>query len=312
MKISATTRAFRCTIPTLALALAASGCSARSQIPVERSAAVARGHLLIVGGGPIPRDVTETFVRLARRNGPPRIGVMPMASAVASTGPEKVEELNRLGAEAFVLDVRRPVADADSVVRIVDGTDAIWFSGGVQDRIMTAIGSSKTADAIRRAYERGAVIAGTSAGAAVMSGLMITGDERRPGGTRGDTSQVYITIDRDNVITSPGLGLLSTAIVDQHFVRRKRNNRLVSLALEHPTLIAVGIDESTAILVKPDGMWEVLGESVAVIFDARKSRVTPQSERLGASGVAMHVLTPGSLFDPVAGRVLRLGSRTPP
>jgi cyanophycinase len=276
---------------------------------MERIAGVTRGHLLIVGGGPIPRDVTETFVRLARRNGPPRIGVMPMASAVASTGPEKVEELNRLGAEAFVLDVRRPVADADSVVRIVDRTDAIWFSGGVQDRIMTTIGNSKTADAIRRAYERGAVIAGTSAGAAVMSGLMITGDERRPGGTRPDTSQAYITIDRDNVITSPGLGLLSSAIVDQHFVRRKRNNRLVSLALENPTLIAVGIDESTAILVKPDGTWEVLGESVAVIFDARKGRVTPGSQALGAADIQMHVLPAGSVFDPGRGVVTRLGLR---
>ena len=304
-----TTRVFRCTIASLVLALAASGCSARSAVPTERTAGAGRGHLLIVGGGPIPRDVTETFVRLARRNGSPRIGVMPMASAVASTGPEKVQELNRLGAEAFVLDVRRPVADADSVVRIVDRTDAIWFSGGVQDRIMTAIGNSKTADAIRRAYERGAVIAGTSAGAAVMSGLMITGDERRPGGTRPDTSQAYITIDRDNVITSPGLGLLSSAIVDQHFVRRKRNNRLVSLALENPTLIAVGIDESTAILVKPDGTWEVLGESVAVIFDARKGRVAPGSQALGAADIQMHVLPSGSVFDPRRGVVTRLGLR---
>src|SRR5688500_15490895 len=107
MKICNAVPAFRRTVPSLMLALAASGCAARSPVPADRNIGGTRGHLLIVGGGPIPRDVTETFVRLARRDGTPRIGVMPMASSVASTGPEKVEELRRFGAHAFVLDVRR-------------------------------------------------------------------------------------------------------------------------------------------------------------------------------------------------------------
>jgi cyanophycinase len=92
--------------------------------------------------------------------------------------------------------------------------------------------------------------------------------------------------------------------VDQHFLRRKRHNRLVSLVLEHPTLLGVGIDEGTAVVVRPDGRWEVVGQSAAVVYDARAARVTPPAARvLGAADVRMHVLGPGSVFDPRTGRV---------
>ena len=94
--------------------------------------------------------------------------------------------------------------------------------------------------AILARYRDGAVVGGTSAGAAVMSTPMITGDERLPGGDRPpakDSSDAFMTIARDNVVTVEGFGLLPGAIVDQHFVRRRRNNRLLSLVLENPTLV---------------------------------------------------------------------------
>jgi cyanophycinase len=90
--------------------------------------------------------------------------------------------------------------------------------------------------------------------------------------------------------------------VDQHFVRRRRNNRLLSVILEHPERVGVGIDESTALEVSPDGTWHVLGASVAVVFDARKARITPPSSKvLGAEGVRLSVLPAGSRFDPRTG-----------
>jgi cyanophycinase len=157
--------------------------------------------------------------------------------------------------------------------------------------------------AIHARYRAGAVVGGTSAGAAVMSGQMITGDERRPGGSRpasgGDAA--WMTIDRENVVVAPGLGLLPTAIVDQHFLRRRRHNRLVSLVLERPERLGVGIDESTAIEVGPDGRWTVRGASTAVVYDARGAQVTG-SGPLGAAGVRMHLLPAGAVFDPATGR----------
>jgi len=299
----------------LLLATAGVGC-ARSHVesgrpPGIRGAAVLpRGHLLMVGGGPAPREIAQLFVNLAGGAGRARVAVLPMASSVATTGPEKVSELQGLGADAFVVQFERSAADDDSIVRKIESATGIWLSGGDQNRLMAAIGGSRSALAIRNRYAAGAVIGGTSAGAAVMSDVMITGDESRPGGVRPltDSTQSYVTIDRNNVVTAPGLGLLKGAIVDQHFVRRRRNNRLVSLSLEHPALFGVGIDESTAIHVRPDGSWLVAGASVVVIFDARTSTITAPGTTLGASGIMMQVLPAGSTFDPGTGRVTRLGS----
>ncbi len=286
------------------------GCSAAIGGASPASNPPPRGHLVVVGGGPIPAEVTRRFVDLAGGAGKARIAVLPMASALATTGPAKVAELRGLGADAFVLDVGPQDADADSIVAKLDGVTGVWFPGGDQNRIMTAIGGSRTARAIIDRYASGAVVGGTSAGAAVMSSMMITGDEKRVGGTRppSDSAQAFITIDRDNIVTTPGLGMIDVAIVDQHFVRRRRLNRLISLVLEHPRMLGAGIDESTAIVVRPDRTWEIIGASVVMIFDARNARITPGTTVLGAAGTAMHILPAGSLFDPRTGRVVRLGS----
>ena len=101
--------------------------------------------------------------------------------------------------------------------------------------------------------------------------------------------------------------MLPGAIVDQHHVRRRRNNRLLSVVLEHPELVGIGIDESTALEVGPDGPWRVLGESVAVVYDARQAKITPPSAApLGATGVRIAVLPAGSTYE------LRTGVATLP
>jgi cyanophycinase len=137
----------------------------------------------------------------------------------------------------------------------------------------------------------------------VMSAQMITGDERHPGGDRPprDSSDAWMTIARENVAVDRGFALVGNAIVDQHFLRRKRHNRLISLVLEHPVRLGVGIDESTALVVEPDGRWRVTGASAAVVYDARRSTTTPGTGTLGATGILMHVLPAGSRFDPVTG-----------
>lgn len=298
---------------TMALVVATYGCAhggvgASGAAPQPQDAT--RGDLFIVGGGPIPKQITQRFVELSGGTRA-RIAVLPMASAVATTGPDKVAELRSLGANAFVLNVTRANADADSIIRSLETATGIWFPGGNQNRITAALSGSRAERVIRERYFAGATVGGTSAGAAVLSQLMITGDERKPGGSRppADSSQAYLTIDRDNIVTVPGLMLVQGAVIDQHFVRRRRHNRLISLVLENPSIIAAGVDESTAIHVRPDGSWLVMGESVVVIFDARRSRVTRRESSLGASGVVMHVLPAGSVYDPNPGSVLSLGGQ---
>ena len=141
-----------------------------------------------------------------------------------------------------------------------------------------------------------------SAGAVVMATPMITGDERAPGWARRDTTQSFITIARKDVVTSSGLSLVPGAIVDQHFLRRRRHNRLISLVLEHPSLLGIGIDESTALVIEPGRRWSIIGESAAIVYDARRARITATGAAIrGASDVRMHVLPSGSTFDPATG-----------
>jgi cyanophycinase len=266
------------------------------------------GHLLLVGGGPIPDSIRRRFVELAGGAGNARIVVFPMASEDPEAGVGAIQEFEALGARAERIVLDRAAASTDAAAHRLVGVTGIWFGGGDQSRQTAALQGTPVEAAIHQRYREGAVVGGTSAGAAVASTPMITGDEKRPGGSRppkdpSDSSSAFLTIARDNIVTKDGFDLLPGAIVDQHFVRRRRHNRLISLVLEHPELIGVGIDESTALEVDPDGTWRVLGESVAVIYDARHAFITPPGAgSLGAADVRMQILPAGSVYDPRSGK----------
>ena len=264
--------------------------------------AATKGTLFVVGGGPQPPALVEEFVRLAGGRGAARIAVLAMASSEGlAGGEEKAVDLRALGAHAVNIWLNRAQASTDSAAKLLDGVTGIWFGGGDQVRLADVLRGTPTLAAIRARFLAGAVVGGTSAGAAVLSTPMITGDERRPGGERppsSDSSENWLTIDRSDVITADGFGFITDAIIDQHFVRRKRHNRLISLVLESQQRLGAGIDESTALVIGPDGIWRVMGASVVVIYDARESKVTTGAMKLGASNIRMHVLPAGGSFDP--------------
>jgi cyanophycinase len=234
-----------------------------------------RGALVIVGGGDRSEAMMRRFVELAGGAGA-RIAVVPNASSEPEeTGRALVAELDSLGARAFVYLLDRRAAESSAAARRLDSVGGIWFSGGDQAFVIAALAGTAAHRAMQRRYREGAVVGGTSAGAAIMSDSMITGNQTPPG---------------------------DTTIVDQHFIRRERHNRLMSAVLERPRLLGVGIDESTALEVGPDGRWRVLGESSVVIYDARRARVTDGKQPLlGATGLRVHVLPAGAVFDPGTG-----------
>jgi cyanophycinase len=261
-----------------------------------------RGSLVIVGGGPRGEAITDKFIALAGGVGHARILVFPMASSLPETGTESVEEFRKHGVAAWSMNLTREQAMDAATARSLDSATGIWFPGGDQVRIMAVLDGTPTAAAIHARYAAGAVVGGTSAGAAVMSTPMITGDERTPGGVRRDTTQSFITIAREDVVISSGLGMIPGVVVDQHFLRRRRHNRLVSVVLEHPSLLGIGIDESTALVVEPGKWWSIIGESAAIVYDARHATITPAGAPiLGATDLRMHVLPSGSTFDPATG-----------
>jgi len=259
------------------------------------------GHLLLIGGGRKPPAVMAKFVELAGGPAAP-IVVFPTASAEPDTG-ERYRELFAAGHGCTDVAPLAVATAADAgraeIVAAVDRAAGIFFAGGDQRRIVAALRDTPAGVAVERAYRRGAVIGGTSAGTACMSPMMITGD--------GD----FGAITGDNVELWPGLGLFRGTIVDQHFVARQRLNRLIAAVLEHPELLGVGIDEATAAWVRPDGTFQVLGESSVVVLDARSTTVrrqprpTGEPPLLAAAGLTLHVLVPGETFDLVRRAVVR-------
>ncbi len=278
--------------------------STATAVDAQSPAATPLGTLLIVGGGSQPPALVSRFVELAGGPGKARIAVMPMASAeAASGGEEKAEQLRALGAEVIVMNVTREQAQTDSVAQLLDGITGVWFNGGDQARLTDALQDTRTLEALRARYAAGAVLAGTSAGAAIMSDSMITGDQVRAGeDSSGYYGDDYPRIARRTIVVARGLGFLHNAIVDQHFLKRERHNRLISAVLERPTLLGVGIDEGTALRVDPDGRWAVEGASAIIVYDARKATITPPTAPvLGANEIRVHLLPAGSRFDPATG-----------
>ncbi|MDZ4673415.1 MAG: cyanophycinase [Gemmatimonadota bacterium] len=255
-----------------------------------------KGSLFIVGGGPRPAELMGRFVELAGGPGKAVVLVLPMASADSTAGPSLVRELAALGATARFAVIGRSEADSPATLRHLQGVTGIWFNGGVQTRLTNALGGTRFEQGMLDAYRGGAVIGGTSAGAAVMSAVMITGDERRPGGARPVTDDNWLTIEADNVVTTAGFGFLTNAVVDQHFMRRRRYARLLSLALDHPNLLGVGIDEGTALEVSPDGSWTVRGMSTVMILDPRGAEVDRTAGTI--RGASLHILRNGQGMKP--------------
>lgn len=260
-----------CTALLLACVLAASPA-------VAASPAGPRGHLVVVGGGGVPDVILKRALELAGGPASP-IVVLPQASELADTGDVAADMWRKAGATKVTPLVMTDLAAARQAIQVAS---LIWFPGGDQNRLMKAIEGTGLPELIARRYQDGAVVGGTSAGAAVLSAIMLTGDADLQSITAGATK------------TAPGLGLWPDVIVDQHFLKRQRHSRLISLVLEHPTLVGVGIDERTAAIVSGP-RFEVIGESGVLVVDARRATVEPR--RAGtlsaARNVTIHILTAG-------------------
>ena len=255
-----------------------------------------KGHLFIIGGGNRPDYMVEKIIELAGGKDA-KIIIIPMASGEpVKTAEYQKKQLENLGAANvdYIL-CNNETADSPEMIKKLEGTTGIFFSGGDQSRLTEALNGTKFLESIRRIYYEGGVISGTSAGAAVMSKIMITGDEL----INKDSTDSFFTIQKGNIKTVEGFGFITDAIIDQHFVIRKRLNRLISVVLEHPELPGIGIDESTAILVNPDNTFQVIGERQVIIFDATNASGirTNDSCLLSAKNMKMHILISGDKYD---------------
>jgi cyanophycinase len=255
-----------------------------------------KGRLFIIGGGSRPESMMKKFVALAEGFKSGKIVVFPMASATPDeSGTSQAAEFKKVGAkDAVSFNLTREQALKEENAAILNDAGGVYFTGGDQARVTKVLLGTPIQKKLLEIYENGAVIGGTSAGAAIMSEVMITGDEKR----KPEEGHEFETLEAGNIITTPGLGLIKTAIVDQHFATRKRHNRLICLVAEHPKLLGIGIDESTAIIINPDETFDVIGDKDVIVYDPRQASVTVTPGKIiGITGMVMHVLLPGTKYD---------------
>ena len=276
----------------------------------EAGAGPQGGHLFIIGGGRRGPELMNEYVRLAGGAERASILVLPMASGDGdTTGLEMAEEFRGLGVHtARSLFITREQAMTPGILDQFKNVTGVYFTGGDQSRITKELVGTPVQDKLKELYRSGAVIGGTSAGAAVMSAVMLTGDEK----LNRDTVNGFVFIKRDNIVVTEGLGFLTSVIVDQHFIRRKRMNRLISVVLEHAPHVGVGIDEATAVIVSPDSTFRVMGSGSVMVLDASQAVNVRNDTRgnLGADGLRMHIILDGDGFDmrrlaPLPGRETR-------
>jgi len=244
---------------------------------VQAQPLVKAGAIVAVGGGGTTDRIVARTLELAGGKDA-AVVVLPQSSAVATAGDSSVKMWLAAGAgSARKVDFKDPGAKV-----ALESASLIWIPGGDQNRFMEAIAGTGLDEVIRARHRAGAVVGGTSAGAAVLSELMITGE--------ADLQSLTST----KTVLAKGLGLWTAGIFDQHFLRRQRNNRLLSAVLDHPKLIGVGIDEATAAIVH-QGRLEVVGRSAVVVFDPRRASVQPTEPGgiVAATGVITSVLRDG-------------------
>ena len=279
----------------LAFVLGILGGRAPAAAPMEGH----HGTLVIIGGGPRPSSVTERFIQLAGGTKRARLVIVPFASDdPKGSGQSVAEEFRGLGIST--VDVLED--SGEGAVRSLQRATGVYFTGGDQKRLVTAMNGTPALEAVRTAWHRGSVIAGTSAGAAVMSARMITGEEA---GNPPEEDR-FRSIQRGRVELIPGFGFLTNAIIDQHFFARRRENRLFSVILENTTLLGVGIDESTAIVVSAGQTFEVVGNQTVLVVDARHASAVREDPRqhLGATDLKLHLLLNGDRFNLRSARPL--------
>ena len=212
------------------------------------------GHLVIIGGGPVPAEIWDSFVKYA--GGPAaRIVVITNASGSeeAYQGPA-LEELGRRIPEGRVTRLHlRDIGEANdpALIAPLEEADGVFFTGGRQWRIAEVYLNTCAHRALNALLERGGVIGGTSAGASIQGSFLWRGDTRGPQITVGDHTQ--------------GLGFMKCTVIDQHLSARGREADLLPFLQAAPAYVGIGIDESTAVLVERDSI-RVAGLSRVALY----------------------------------------------
>ena len=184
----------------------------------------------------------------------------------------------------------REDCDNPKYATMLDNATGIFMTGGNQLRLSTILGGTLVAQKIRRRNAAGVVVAGTSAGASIMSEHMVASGNDNASPTR------------DGISLAPGMGLTNAVIIDQHFTQRNRLGRLLSASSYNPFLIGLGIDEDTAAFIGPDNVIEVVGSGTITVVNADSISYSSMwqakgDDALSLLGLKIDVMGEGCRYD---------------
>lgn len=254
-----------------------------------------KGKLFIIGGGDRSDDLMKQVLSVADLTKKDYIVVLPMSSEEPDSSFIffKTQMVKLTSNPIVMLNFNATTAQNKTLTDSLQKAKLIFISGGDQVRFMNVVHNTPIKTAIQKAYENGSTISGTSAGAAVMSEKMITGNQK----LQKEYSGTFDNIRYDNLETSEGLGLLKTAVIDQHFLKRNRYNRLLSALVEFPALTGIGIDEGTAIIVR-NNQVEVAGESEVIVVRNPKGILKAKKNNLiSIENLQMSIYNAGQKFN---------------
>ena len=256
-----------------------------------------RGYIIPIGGGEDRVKEMQIHRKFVELSGglDSDIVVIPTASMLEETGPDYNRIFSELGAGKveFLPISRRADCDNPEFAEMLDRATGIFLTGGNQLRLSAILGGTLVAKKIRGQNAAGVPVAGTSAGASIMSEHMVAGGSGSSAPAEG------------NITLAPGMGLTNAVIIDQHFTQRHRLGRLLTASSFNPYLIGLGIDEDTAAFIGPDNLLEVVGSGTVTVIDA--SHLTHSSmrdarpgEALSLLGLRLDVLGEGCRYDLTA------------
>jgi cyanophycinase len=272
--------------------------------------------VLLGGSGPdgMDRAIIRRFVELAGGAADARVAVVPTASE------ERAETIERYESAFALEDVRRVAvidirthdqADQPEALRALEEATAVMFTGGDQLRLLSILQGTRFVEELRSRSREGLVVGGSSAGAMALGDPVIV---------RGEPTKFY---EAGAIPQAPGFAIVPGVSVDTHLVARGRLTRLLPVVAARPDVLGVGIEEGSGLTVSPGGLAKVFGPGVVCIVDAaaarttasarpsdarpeggEERRLTARTRALSLTGLQLHVLAAGDLFDLRARRVV--------
>lgn len=270
--------------------ISCTGTPAENTPVTYNSTGPSNGSLVIVGGAMKDTAIINRFIELA--GGPEaRIVVIPTASGAEEFDSERITAPFKAAGVASVTMMHTydpAVAATEEFAEPFRNATGVWFNGGRQWRLVDAYGGTITETEINRVLERGGVIGGSSAGATIQGDYLVRGD------TEGNTVMMGDHVE--------GFGYMKNTAIDQHLLVRNRQHDLVEVIQKYPSLLGIGLDENTAIIVQGNE-FEVLGESFVALYDYNRWDENSAAEYPLPNGGRFFLLREGDRFDVATRKV---------